>query len=89
MVQRIGGFRRKTRGKLSKKVGEKGRIIISRFLQSFKEGETVNLSADPAYQRGMYHPRFHGKTGNCYEVEIVDGKKAKLLIIHPIHLRKQ
>lgn len=95
MVQRIGGFRRKTRGKLSKRIGEKGRIIISRFLQRFEEGEKVKLAADPAYQKGMYHPRFHGKAGvvkgkegSCYKVEIKDGKKAKLLIVHPIHLRK-
>ena len=81
MVQRIGGFRRKTRGKLSKKVGDKGRIVISRFLQSFEKSDKVNLTIEPAYQKGMYHPRFHGKSGvikskegNCYLVEIKDGR---------------
>ncbi len=94
MVQRIGGFRRKTRSKLTKK--DKGRIIIANFLRRFSEGDKVDLSADPAYQKGMYHPRFHGltgvvkgKEGNCYKVEIKDGNKAKLLIVHPVHLKKK
>ena len=94
MVQRIGGFRRKTRGKLTK--AQKGRIIIANFLRGFKEGDKVSLAADPAYQKGMYHPRFHGQTGiikgkegSCYKVEIIDGNKAKNLIVHPVHLRKK
>ena len=94
MVQRIGGFRRKTRSKLRKKVREKGKISISKYLQSFKVGEKVCLKAEPAVQKGMYFPRFHGKVGTvkskrgkCYEVFIKDGKKEKMLIIHPVHLK--
>jgi len=43
----------------------------------------------------MYFPRFHakpgivmGKQGNSYRIKIVDGKKDKVLIVHPIHLKK-
>ncbi|MDD5331464.1 MAG: 50S ribosomal protein L21e [Candidatus Nanoarchaeia archaeon] len=95
MVQRIGGFRRKTRSKLRKSVNEKGKISLKNFLQKFKEGDNVCLKAEPAYQKGMYYPRFHGKNGkvvgkqgDCYNVLIKDGKKEKNIVVHPIHLRR-
>lgn len=95
MTQRIGGFRRKTRAKFKKNVKDRGKINISRYLQTFQQGDKVNLSAEPAVQKGMYHPRFHGKTGlviskkgSCYEIQITDGGKQKSLIVHPVHLRK-
>ena len=93
-MQRVGGFRRKTRNKLRKNVKDRGRISITEFLQAFKIHDKVNLVAEPAYQKGMYYPRFHGKTGtvigkrgDCYIVSIKDGMKEKKLIIHPVHLR--
>lgn len=95
MVQRKGGFRRKTRSKLSKSPRQKGKISIRRALQSFEDGERVLLVAEPAIQSGMYHPRFHGKSGlvrgqqgECYTVEVKDGSKRKSLIVHPSHLRR-
>lgn len=95
MAQRIGRFRRKTRSKLKKSYKDKGKISISNYLQTFNLNEKVLLKAEPAVQKGMYFPRFHGKIGtikgkqgNCYEVEIKDFKKTKTLIVHPIHLRK-
>ncbi|MEK6813046.1 MAG: 50S ribosomal protein L21e [Nanoarchaeota archaeon] len=95
MVKRIGGQRRKTRAKFSKNYKEKGKISIRRFLQSFQAGEKVILKAEPAYQQGMYFPRFHGKEGiiqgkqgACYQVRVLDGNKEKTIIIHPVHLRK-
>ncbi|MBS3145382.1 50S ribosomal protein L21e [Candidatus Woesearchaeota archaeon] len=95
MVQRAGSFRRKTRSKLKKNIRDRGKISIRKYLQTFKEGEIVVLKAEPAVQRGMYFPRYHGKSGrikgkkgNCYEVLIKDGGKEKTLIVHPIHLKK-
>jgi large subunit ribosomal protein L21e len=95
MTQRQGGFRRKTRSKLSKPKREKGKVSLRRFLQKLEIGDKVQLTAEPAYQKGMYFPRFHGKVGvvkgrkgECYNVEIKDHNKPKVLIIHPIHLRK-
>jgi len=95
MVQRIGGFRRKTRYKLSKPRRSRGKISVKKFFQSFEKGDKVVLSAEPAVQKGMYFPRFHGKTGiikkkigSCYKVLIKDGKKEKIPLIHPIHLKK-
>lgn len=95
MTKRIGGFRRKTRSKLSKSPRTKGKISLARYLQNFNINDKVTLNAEPAYQKGMYHPRFHNKVGivkakqgNCYKVDIKDGGKLKTLIIHPIHLKK-
>ena len=95
MASRIGGFRRKTRSKLSRNVREKGKISLTRFFQVFKEGEQVQLHANPSIQKGMYFPRFHGKAGtitskrgNCYNVKIKDGNKEKVLVVHPIHLKR-
>lgn len=95
MVQRKGGFRRKTRHKLKKNVRAKGKISIRRYSQVFNNGDRVILKAEPAVQKGMYFPRFHGKAGvingkrgKCYEVLIKDGGKKKTLVIHPIHLKK-
>ena len=96
MVQRIGGFRRKTRQIMRKSVRQKGKISLSKYFQQFKEGERVVLKAEPAVQKGMYFPRFHGKSGiikgkkgRCYEVNIKDGGKEKVLIVHPVHLLRR
>jgi len=95
MATRIGGFRRKTRSKFSKPQKEKGKLSLTRFFQKFNEGDKVYLKADPAYQKGMYFPRFHGKVGvltgkkgRCYEVQVNDLGKQKTLIVHPVHLKK-
>jgi len=95
MAQRTGSFRRKTRSKLRKSIKDKSKLSIRRYLQEFKTGERVLLKAEPAVQKGMYFPRFHGKIGvikgkqgNCYKVLIKDKKMEKIQIIHPIHLRK-
>ena len=95
MTKRIGGFRRKTRSKLRKLPRQHGKISLARYLQNFNINEKVILSAEPGYQKAMYHPRFHnkygivkGKQGNCYKIEIKDGGKLKTFIVHPIHLKK-
>ncbi|MDP7323777.1 MAG: 50S ribosomal protein L21e [Candidatus Woesearchaeota archaeon] len=95
MAQRIGGFRRQTRYKLQKHFRKRGKISIPKYLQIFKLGDRVVLHAEPAVQKGMYHPRFHGKVavvkskrGTNYEVELKDGGKLKTLIVHPVHLEK-
>ena len=95
MAKRIGGFRRKTRAKFSKNIASKGKISLTKFLQEFKKDDKIVLKAEPAYQKGMYFPRYHGRTGvvedkqgECYKVNINDKGKAKTLIVHPVHLKK-
>jgi len=94
-MKRIGKGRRRTRHILQKSIREKGKISISRYFQMLNEGDKVVLKAEPAYQKGMYFPRFHGKSGevmgkqgNCYFVKIKDKNKAKTLLVHPVHLKK-
>ena len=95
MATRVGGFRRKTRSKLRKNPSEKGKISIRRYFQELKEGSSVCFKAEPAVQKGMYFPRFHGKTGKvvgkegkCYKVSFKDGNKSKIAVVHPVHLKK-
>lgn len=95
MVKRIGGLRRKTRYKFRKEKRARGKISISKYLQSFSSGDRVFLGLESAVQKGMYHPRFMGKAGTikgkrgkCYEVAINDMGKGKTLIVHPVHLKR-
>ena len=95
MVQRIGGFRRKTRSKLKKPEGERGKVAISRFFNTFEEGESAVLKPEPSVHKGMPYPRFQGKSGvvagkqgECYKVLIKDGSMEKMIIAHPVHLLK-
>lgn len=94
-MKKLGGLRRKTRSIYKKGRRERGRISLTRYVQSFKEGDTVKLSLDSAVNKGIYHPMFYGRTGvvqakkgKCYEVLIRDGGKQKTLIVHPIHLKR-
>jgi len=95
MAKRIGGARRKTRGKLSKSIKKKGKISIKKYLQRFNPGDKVSLGAEPSIHKGTYHRRFYSKIatikekkGTCYEVQITDGGKIKTIIVHPVHLTK-
>ena len=94
MVSNRGGSRRKSRYQIKKERREKGKISVSRSVQSFKAGQSVYLSIEPSLHKGDYHHRFIGKTGiikgsrgKCYKVAINDKGKEKLLIIHPVHLK--
>ncbi len=95
MVTRIGGFRRRTRHKLQKSVREKGKISTTRYFAEYKQGERVVFAAEPAVQKGMYFPRYHGKSGivqgkqgKCLKVLFKDGGVAKTIIVHPVHVRR-
>ena len=94
MPSNKGGSKRKARYKLRKERRQRGKISISRFMQSFDAGQRVHLSIESSYHKGEYHLQYVGKTGivkgmrgKCYEVMIKDGNKEKLLIIHPVHLK--
>lgn len=92
-MKRIGGLRRKTRYKMRKSISDKGKLHISKFLQSFEEGDKVLLKAYPSYQKGIFNLRFHGKIGEvsgkqggCFKVNLKDGKTLKTFVVHPVHL---
>jgi large subunit ribosomal protein L21e len=95
MVKRSKGLRSKSRHILRKKPRDRGVISITRALQNYEKGESVNIVIDPSIQKGMPHIRFHGKNGiiegmqgESYIVGINEGKKYKTLIIKPEHLRR-
>lgn len=95
-MEKRGGSRRKSRHIFRKNKGVKGRLPITKYLQQFAVGDRVILSAEPAYQKSLYHHRFHGHSGivkgmvgKCYTVEIYDHDKAKSLYVHPVHLKRQ
>lgn len=95
MVVRKGGPRARTRRLFRKHPRQKGKISLTRFFMPFEVGEKAVLKAEPAVQGSLYHSRFHGKValitgkrGRCYELKIRDGRKEKLLIVHPVHLKK-
>lgn len=92
-MKKIGGNRRKSRYKMKKSVSDKGKLHIKRFMQSFEDGDKVLLKAYSSYQKGLFCLRFHGKIGEvkgkqgeCYKVNIKDGNKKKLCIVHPVHM---
>lgn len=95
MTARKGkGLRRKSRDKLSKNIRERGKIKIREILKELNIGDIVSIKIDPSYHIGMPHPRFHGltgkvinKRGDCYEIEINDKGKRKIIIAHPAHLK--
>lgn len=90
MVKKSRGFRAKTR----KKLRQKAKPSITKFLQEFEIGEKVIILQEPSSQKGMPHLRFKGKVGKVidkrgksYIVEIRDGNKVKKIISRPEHLR--
>lgn len=94
-MKKMGGNRRKTRDLLSKQPRNRGKFSITNYFQTFKKGDVVLLKAEPAIHSGMYFRRFNakraivtGKRGECYLVQIDDFGKKKLLIVHPVHLRR-
>ena len=95
MVKRIGGIRRKTRYKFTKHKRSNGKISVTNYFQAFNAGDRVFLNLESAVQKGMYHPRFMGrsgiiksKRGKCYEVTMNDFGKEKTLVVHPVHLKR-
>lgn len=94
-MKRVGGFRRKSRYKMRQSISNRGKLPITKYLQTFEIGEKVILKAEPSHQGGLFFLRFQGKIGDvvkqqgeCYLVRIKDGKKLKQCLVHPIHLKK-
>ena len=94
-MKKGSGIRKKTRKKFKKPKKSRGKISITKQLQEFNQGDKVCLIAEPALQKNLYHPRFHGKSGiikskkgKCYEVLIKDKRKTKKLIVSPSHLKR-
>lgn len=92
-MKRVGGNRRNSRYKMRKSISEKGKLHITKYMQSFEEGDKVLLKAYSSVQGGLFPLRFFGKIGevigaqgSCYKVNVKDGNKMKVCVIHPVHL---
>lgn len=95
MTKRIGSLRTGTRHTLAVPKRQKGRLSIGRFLQKLEIGDRVALKAAPSVQKGLYHHRFHGKTGRVVgfqnkhcEVAVRDKNKEKTVVVNPVHLMR-
>jgi len=95
LVKRSKGIRSKSRQILRKKPKDRGIKSITKGLQEFEKGDSVDIVIDPSVHKGMPHIRFQGytgkiegKQGHSYLVGINDGKKHKSLIIRSDHLRR-
>ena len=67
-------------------------LTIPKLVKTFEVGSRVVISPRMKFS-GMPHPRYRGRSGiitgtrgNAYEVEILDGRMKKELIIPPVHL---
>lgn len=96
MVKKTGGTRRKTRSKYRKVRSEKGKVRIRDYFQEFQINDHVALVTNPTIHSAMPHRRFHGKNGvitgkqgKVYKVQVKDGNMRKILLVHPVHLRRQ
>ena len=92
MVQKSKGPRRRTRKLLRRRVREK--TPITKYLQEFKEGGKVIIDPNPSNHKGRPFKRFFGKIGTiagkrgkAYLIKIKDGKKEKVIIAKPQHLK--
>ena len=77
-----------------KKIRTRGKIQLSRYFQSFKEGDNVSVVRDVSIDFN-FPERMQGRTGivvekrgRAYVVKIMDFNKEKKFIIEPIHLKK-
>ena len=78
----------------TKKIRTRGKIQLSRYFQSLKEGDSVAVIREPSIDKS-FPERLQGRTGivaekrgRAYVVKIMDSNKEKKFIIEPIHLKK-
>jgi large subunit ribosomal protein L21e len=87
---------RGSRGKLSNDPRERGTSPPQRAIQEYDEGQKVHLKIDPSVQKGRFHPRFNGHTGEvvgkqgaAFKVRISDRGKEKTLLATAANRRAQ
>ena len=77
-----------------KRIREKGKIRLSEYFKSLKEGDRVSIIREKSLPVNFLHRMqgrsgtVTGKRGGAYIVSIKDIGKEKTYIIKPIHLKK-
>merc|ERR1711988_51913 len=62
------GYRRGTRDMFSRAYKKKGVEHLSTYLKVYKHGDIVDIKGNGAFQKGMPHKSYHGKTGRVFNV---------------------
>merc|ERR1711944_161216 len=62
------GYRRGTRDMFSRAYKRKGVEHLSTYLTTYKMGDIVDIKGNGAFQKGMPHKAYHGKTGRVFNV---------------------
>lgn len=62
------GYRRGTRYMFAKQFRKHGVEPLSTFLRVYKRGDIVDIKGNGAFQKGMPHKSYHGRTGRVYNV---------------------
>lgn len=77
-----------------KPIRERGKLQLSRYFQSFSEGDNVAVVEERSISNSFPKRlqgrtgKVEGKRGRSYVVKIKDSEKAKQYLIQPIHLKK-
>nr|ALS04627.1 60S ribosomal protein L21 [Pseudodiaptomus poplesia] len=62
------GYRRGTRDMFSRAHKKRGVEHLSTYLKTYKIGDIVDVKGCGAFQKGMPHKAYHGKTGRVFNV---------------------
>ena len=62
------GYRATTRDVFKKGFRKNGLIKLSKYTETYKLGQIVDVVGDGAVQKGMPHKFYHGKTGRVWNV---------------------
>merc|ERR1712177_67489 len=62
------GYRRGTRDMFSRGHKTKGVQHLSTYMKLYKQGDIVDVKGCGAFQKGMPHKAYHGKTGRVFNV---------------------
>ena len=62
------GYRRGTRDMFSRPFKTNGVQHLSTYLKMYKIGDIVDIKGNGAFQKGMPHKAYHGKTGRVFNV---------------------
>ncbi|MEM4662832.1 MAG: 50S ribosomal protein L21e [Candidatus Diapherotrites archaeon] len=89
--KRSRGQRSKTRHKLA---APKEKLTVTKILSKPNINSTVQININSSFHEGLPHPRFQGLSGkvigyrgDAVEVKLRDGKKEKIVLAHPVHLK--
>ncbi|RWS12243.1 60S ribosomal protein L21-like protein [Dinothrombium tinctorium] len=80
------GIRRGTRYMFARKFRRHGVEHLSTFLRVYKRGDIVDIKGNGAFQKGMPHKYYHGKTGRVFNVSkhavgVIVNKRVRTRII--------